>query len=93
MYLAVIIALSTPEPSPLSTPKQCVSYQFKDKNVEHKLMFSYEKPPVSASSPMGPIWRQAYDNGDVILHIYPCTNHEVRAIQYTPTPTPTPTPS
>jgi hypothetical protein len=67
----VLVAAATPSPTPSAArpPYACVVLVWKSKTVEDSVGRSHETPSVDPNK-MGPVWRKAYDNGD--LSFRPC---------------------
>lgn len=84
--LLAAVTASSPTPRPTRPPYPCVVFVWKSKEVADLVGQSHEKPSADPNK-MGPVWRKAYDDGDLAFR--PCGPHDPHPSITYPSPTPT----
>ncbi|MGA7572229.1 MAG: hypothetical protein WBG27_15640 [Candidatus Aquilonibacter sp.] len=85
--LLAATTVSSPTPSATRPPYNCVVFVWKSKAVADSVGRSHETPSADPNK-MGPVWRKAYDSGD--LSFRECRPGDPTPHISTPVPSPTP---
>jgi hypothetical protein len=67
--LIATVTAASPTPQPTRPPYACVTFIWKSKEVADLVAQSHESPSADPNK-MGPVWRKAYDDGDLTFR--PC---------------------